>query len=290
VLPMHNRHYEKRLASVPPPDSRAAGWVGKVRERAVATVRQFRNDHPVGLRWAMRSLIGAASFALFNTALVLVMGLHYIYFDRSNLPDIEPFLQFEFPAIGRVYDISGSPLIEIAKEHRHIVRYQDIPPVVRDAVLAAEDRNFFSHSGVDYACIPRVLSSVRLGALVTRVERMGRKDKSDSLVMFRRGGSTISQQLVRAYFLRGLTDRENSNDLRPGLLSFVIGARSAKKLARKVEEVRLSVWMEDEMQDRFGSKRRAKEEILARYVSFLYMGDGQYGFAAASEHYFGRPL
>ena len=44
------------------------------------------------------------------------------------------------------------------------------------------------------------------------------------------------------------------------------------------------------MQERFGSKRRAKEEILARYASFLYMGNGQYGFAAAAEYYFGRPL
>jgi penicillin-binding protein 1A len=69
-----------------------------------------------------------------------------------------------------------------------------------------------------------------------------------------------------------------------------MGARSAKKLARKLEEIRLSLWMERQMQERFGSKRRAKEEILARYASFLYMGAGQYGFAAAAEYYFGRPL
>ena len=43
-------------------------------------------------------------------------------------------------------------------------------------------------------------------------------------------------------------------------------------------------------QHRFGSKRRAKEEILARYASFLYMGNGQYGFSTASQYYFGRPL
>ena len=44
------------------------------------------------------------------------------------------------------------------------------------------------------------------------------------------------------------------------------------------------------MRERFGSKRRAKEEILARYVSLVYMGHGQYGFARAAEHYFGQPL
>ena len=61
-------------------------------------------------------------------------------------------------------------------------------------------------------------------------------------------------------------------------------------LVRKLEEIRLSLWVETEMQARFGSKRRAKEEILARYASFIYMGNGQYGFATAAEYYFGRPL
>jgi membrane carboxypeptidase/penicillin-binding protein len=61
-------------------------------------------------------------------------------------------------------------------------------------------------------------------------------------------------------------------------------------LFRKIEEIRLSLWLEEEMQARFGSKRRAKEEILARYASFVYMGNGQYGFARAAEYYFGQPL
>jgi penicillin-binding protein 1A len=221
---------------------------------------------------------------------VLIVGLCHVYFDRTNLPDIEPFARLEFPAIGYVYDINGQPLIELAKEHRQIVQYEDIPPIVRDAILAAEDKNFFFHNGVDYSRIPRVLSKVRLGTLLTRITRLGRADEADSLAMLRQGGSTISQQLVRAYFLRDLTDAENSNELRPGALSYVIGARSAKKFVRKLEEIRLSLWMERQMRERFSSKRRAKEEILARYASFLYMGDGQYGFAAAAKHYFGRPL
>ncbi len=54
--------------------------------------------------------------------------------------------------------------------------------------------------------------------------------------------------------------------------------------------MRLSLWVEEEMQKRFGSKRRAKEEILARYASFVYMGNGQYGIARAAEYYFGRPI
>jgi membrane peptidoglycan carboxypeptidase len=59
---------------------------------------------------------------------------------------------------------------------------------------------------------------------------------------------------------------------------------------RKREEMRLSLWLEARMRDEFGSKRRAKEAIFARYASFVYMSNGQYGFAQAAEYYFGRAL
>ena len=72
--------------------------------------------------------------------------------------------------------------------------------------------------------------------------------------------------------------------------SKVLGVPATNKLARKIEEIRLSFWLEREMERRFGSKRRAKEEILARYASFIYMGNGRYGFSAASEYYFAKPL
>ena len=92
-----------------------------------------------------------------------------------------------------------------------------------------------------------------------------------------------------------MTEKENSNQLRQGVhlrraLSYMIGSRSVNRLIRKMEEIRLSLWVEKKMQESFGSKRRAKEEILARYASLIYMGNGQYGFAAAAEYYFGRPL
>jgi membrane peptidoglycan carboxypeptidase len=286
MLRIRNRHGRALLAYV----ARAIAGCKRLRARTLAAVRQLYQKHSGRLRWAVRVVIGATGTAATMVALVLLAGLCYVYFDRTNLPDIEPFARFEFPAIGHVYDTNGQPLIELAKEHRQIVQYGDISPIVRNAILAAEDKNFFSHNGVDYSRIPRVLSKVRFKTLLTRIMRLGRPDEADSLAMLRQGGSTISQQLVRAYFLRNLTDAENSNELQPGVLSYVVGARSAKKLVRKLEEIRLSLWMEQQMRERFGSKRRAKEEILARYASFLYMGDGQYGFAAAAEHYFGRPL
>lgn len=229
-------------------------------------------------------------------ATTLVAGaIYYICFDRTNLPDLRAFSRFELPAISHVYDVNGRPLIEMASEYREITRYDDIPPIVRGAILAAEDKNFFSHSGVDYSGFVRVLSKLRIGDLMMRLTHIGRRDAVNSAAIFPQGGSTITQQLVRGYFLRTMTAQENSDQLWHGqtlarALSYVIGARTVNMLARKLEEIRLSLWVEGEMQVRFGSKRRAKEEILARYASLVYMGNGQYGFARGAEYYFGRPL
>src|SRR6266571_1749854 len=83
--------------------------------------------------------------------------VHYIYFDRSGLPDLERFIRFEIPTTGEVYDAQGTVLVELAREYRRVVSYDEVPPVLRDAILAAEDRNFFTHSGVEYRALPRVV-------------------------------------------------------------------------------------------------------------------------------------
>jgi len=54
--------------------------------------------------------------------------------------------------------------------------------------------------------------------------------------------------------------------------------------------MRLSIWLEQEMRRRFGSRELAKREIFARAANLNYLGNGRYGFAAASEYYFGRPV
>jgi penicillin-binding protein 1A len=237
-------------------------------------------------------LVGAASV---GAALFTISALYHVHFDRENLPDLGPFTRFEFPAIGHVYDTNGQPLIELAREYRHITQYAEIPPVVREAILAAEDKHFFSHNGVDYFSIPRVVGKVRVGAWGTRLATGGRRDNLRGRAIFPQGGSTITQQLVRGVFLQRQTSQENSYHLRslgtlPRALSSVIGARNVNMVLRKREEIRLALWIEQQMRARFGSKRRAKEEIFARYASFVYMGNGQYGFARAADYYFGRRL
>jgi penicillin-binding protein 1A len=232
---------------------------------------------------------------LVGVALVAIGTLHYIYFNRQNLPDAEPFMRFEFPAVGHVYDTNGQALVELAREYRAITQYADIPPVVRGAILATEDKRFFTHDGVDYFSVPRVMGKVRVGAWATRLATGGRRDNQPGRAIFPQGGSTITQQLVRGVFLQHQTSQENSYELRsPGILpralSSLVGARNVNMVIRKREEIRLSLWTEEQMRARFGSKRRAKEEILARYASVVYMGNGQYGFARAAQYYFGRPI
>ena len=107
-------------------------------------------------------LCGAIVAAVSACAILLSAAeVHYVYFDRHNLPDLGPFTRFEFSTVGHIYDASDRPLIELAREQREISRYEDIPPIVRDAILAAEDKRFFSHNGIDYLSLPRVLWKVR---------------------------------------------------------------------------------------------------------------------------------
>src|SRR4030095_7329394 len=59
---------------------------------------------------------------------------------------------------------------------------------------------------------------------------------------------------------------------------------------RKMEEMRLALWLEEEMRRRYGSREQAKRETSARSAGFNYLGNGRYGFATGSEYYFGKPL
>jgi len=238
-------------------------------------------------RWRPAVLIAASFVALL--LLPPAALLHHVYFDRSGLPDLEPFIRFEPPTTGEVYDAQGNLLIQLATEYRRVVSYDDVPFVLRQAVLAAEDKNYFSHSGVDYTALPRVAQRTAAGSLAAWWHGGGLRPR------FHHGGSTLTQQLVRSYFLEARSSHEDGDvlfhhRLVSRLLSTVLGVPATNKLLRKLEEVRMALWLETEMQQRYGSREKAKREIFARYASFLYLGNGRYGFAAGSEYYFGKPL
>ena len=233
------------------------------------------------------------ALAVATTLLVLLPSaslVHHVYFDKRNLPDIEAFVRFELPRTGFVYDAGGTVLISVAREYRRVVTYDEVPVVLRHAILAAEDKNFFAHSGVDYGVLPRVVQKVAARSIASK------RDGEEGLrLRLSQGGSTLTQQLARGYFLQDRTSQERGQERfdagwAPWMISAVLGVPATNKLLRKLEEVRLAIWLEREMERRYGSRELAKREIFARYASFIYLGKGRYGFAAASEYYFDRAL
>ncbi len=216
--------------------------------------------------------------------------VHHVYFDRSELPELAPFVLFQPPTTGEITDARGTIVIQLAHEYRRVVTYDEVPLVVRQAIQAAEDKNFYEHEGVDYGALPRVIQ--KTAARTLSEWRKG----SGFRLRLAQGGSTITQQLVRVYFLGYLTARRDDDPLfvrgltLARLMSAVLGAPAANKLLRKVEELRLALWLEEALVQHYGTREQAKREILARYASFIYMGSGRYGFGAASEYYFDKPL
>ncbi len=240
-------------------------------------------------RWG-RAIMLTLCVAVLPPAAIGALLAGHVYLDRSHVPNLDAFIRFDLPVTGEVRDAQGHVLIEMAHQYRRVVSYDEVPIILRQAILAAEDKNFFSHGGVEYRSLPRVAQKT-----IEYTVAAWRKGGPGSQVRFPQGGSTLTQQLVRGYFLSDETRREGGKELLHRgiglrLLSVVLGVSASNQLCRKLEEVRLAFWLEEQMRKRYGSQERAKREIFARYASFIYLGNGRYGFAAASEFYFNKRL
>ncbi|MFQ6108410.1 MAG: penicillin-binding protein 1A [Candidatus Aminicenantales bacterium] len=104
----------------------------------------------------------------------------------KNLPDISKLEEFEPSIITSIYADNGEVIGEYAIEKRIEVPYEEIPDVLKNAIIATEDPRFYSHKGIDFRGILRaVKEDIKL---ILKPRRL-------------HGGSTISQQLARALFL-----------------------------------------------------------------------------------------
>lgn len=132
-------------------------------------------------------LIGAIfsniTLAVFFGALTLG-GVFWVY--SAGLPSHESLAQYAPPTISRIYSGEGRIIDEFAQERRLFVPIEDIPDVVKDAFISAEDKNFYSHAGYD---VTSMIGALR-DAIVSRGANL-------------RGASTITQQVMKNFLLDG---------------------------------------------------------------------------------------
>jgi len=116
------------------------------------------------------------------SALFVFLLLFWILFAR-NLPDAEALIEYESPLPTVVRDINGEPFHSYARERRVLLEYADFPELLVRSYLAAEDKTFFSHGGIDY---PGIASAI--------FDNMFSSKRS-------RGASTITQQVAKNLLL-----------------------------------------------------------------------------------------
>lgn len=155
---------------------------------------------------------------------------------RADDGDAVDLLRLDPPLIGRIYPLHN--------EDRVLVKLDEVPPLLTDTLLAVEDHGFYEHHGIAPLAILRAMwVNLRAGQTV-------------------QGGSTLTQQLVKNFFL--------SNE---------------RTLSRKFTEAIMALLLE---------YHYGKDEILEAYLNEIYLGqDGQraiHGFGLASQFYFERPL
>ncbi len=122
--------------------------------------------------------------------IVLIAGITgvfwYLAYVGRDLPDYSALKDYEPPVVTRVHTGDGRLMAEFSTERRVFVPIEEIPSLVIKAFLAAEDKNFYQHNGVDYRAISRAVFS-NLKALGS-----GRRPK---------GASTITQQVAKNFLL-----------------------------------------------------------------------------------------
>ncbi len=187
-------------------------------------------------------VLGAAALP---AALVFGLGFNGLM-PYAELPET---LRTSQPAQrSNLYANDGHTLItSFYVEDRVDVPVDDVAPVMRQAIVAAEDVRFYQHHGVDARGVLRALTVNRKGET-------------------RQGASTLTMQYVRNALAGDprLTEEER--------------ARATEISAgRKIREMRYALALERELN---------KEEILGRYLNIAYFGAGAYGIAAASKRYF----
>lgn len=146
---------------------------------------------------------GAILFVIGAAAVGIVIW-HY----EKDLPDYTTLRDYEPPVMSRVHAADGTLLAEYARERRLFLPAAAIPPLVKQAFLSAEDKNFYSHTGIDPEGIVRAVMILLRG---------------DGRVQ---GASTITQQVAKNFLLTN--EQTFERKIREALLAFRIEAAYSK--------------------------------------------------------------
>ncbi|WP_426176310.1 penicillin-binding protein 1A [Massilia sp. TWR1-2-2] len=189
----------------------------------------------------MRPRTARGFFLLAAIAVLLIIGaiIYGVAALLPNVPSIDAVTDYQPKIPLRIYTADHVLIGEFGEEHRDVVPIAKVPALMKKAVLAIEDKRFYEHGGIDW------------------IRAMGAA-KSNLGGGFRQGGSTITMQVARNFFL----SRE-------------------KLIGRKLNEVALAYKIEGKL---------SKDEILELYMNQIYLGQRAYGFGSASQIYFGKPL
>ncbi|MEI2736452.1 MAG: penicillin-binding protein 1A [Rhodoblastus sp.] len=149
----------------------------------------------------------ATGAILFVIGAVAVATVIYIY--SKDLPDTAQLKNYEPPVMTRVHAGDGSILAEYARERRLYLPSYAIPPLVKQAFIAAEDKNFYTHNGVDPEGVARAVMILMQGSKHVQ------------------GASTITQQVAKNFLVGN--ERSMERKIREALISFRIEAAYSKE-------------------------------------------------------------
>ncbi len=189
------------------------------------------------LRLARNALVIILVGGLLGAAAV---GVAY-WLISPRLPSVASLKDVHLQVPLRVVSADNKLIATFGENHRIPVNIEKVPQNLKDAVLAAEDADFYHHSGIDIKGTLRAAMHVILSG--------GRKTQ---------GGSTITQQVARNFFLS-----------------------PQKTYTRKITEIFTSYRIENEL---------TKDEILELYLNKMFLGHRSYGVGAAAQYYYGKTV
>jgi penicillin-binding protein 1A len=151
------------------------------------------------MKWLWYSFLALFSLGMMAAVIGVIIIIYAISYFSQDLPDYTALKDYEPPVVTRVYAGNGRLMAEFAQEKRVFIPIEEIPDMVKQAFISAEDKNFYSHNGIDYIAITRAaLQNIQGGDL--------------------QGASTITQQVAKNFLLTN--ERTYKRKIREAILAF----------------------------------------------------------------------